>query len=94
MSWSFYATGKPVPLLAKARKDLSAFNCAEPEETIKGKVLDIIEAALLAMPESSAVTIKAAGSQSPAYDGEDKRIAGKLSSGVMLTIEPIFAFVE
>jgi hypothetical protein len=87
MSWSFYAVGKPAAVLAKARTDFSRITCSEPEETIKGKVLNILEASLLAMPESSAVSIKAMGSQVAGSDG-------KATNNLSVSIEPMFGFVE
>lgn len=97
MSWSFYAVGKPAAVLAKARVEFGKIHCSEPEETIKGKVLNILEASLLAMAECTAVKIEAAGSQSPGYvssDGGYKAAEGKFSNNLTLKIEPIFGFVE
>lgn len=94
MSWSFYGMGKPAALAAKAKKDLTAFKCAEPEETIKNKALDVIETALLAMADSAAVRIEAHGSQGPAHDAAHNRIEGRFDNTFKLTIEPIYGFVE
>lgn len=98
MSWSFSAIGKPMAVLALARKQLGAIKCAEPEETLKGKVLNQIECSLLAMPESSAVRIEASGSQSPAYapneSGQHVAVAGKFTNNLSLKIEPIWGFAE
>lgn len=97
MSWSFQAVGKPAAVLAKARVELGKIHCSEPEETIKGKVLNILEASLLVMPESAAVKIEASGSQSPAYVSSEtgyKTVEGKFSNNLILKIEPIFGFVE
>lgn len=92
MSWSYNSIGRAPAVIEDARKKLGAIKCSEPEETIKGKVVNIIEAALLAMPEASAVKIEAYGSQS-AY-GNDGVNAGRMSNSVMLKIEPLYGFVE
>ena len=87
MSWSFYATGKPAAVLNKAKADLAAIKCAEPEEAIKGKVAEIIETGLAAYPSTGAVTIVVHGSQSTTFDG------AALNS-LKLEITPIYNFVE
>jgi hypothetical protein len=94
MSWSFYATGKPGPVLAKARKELGeeAYKLAEPEHTIRSKFLHTLEAALLVMPEDSAVRIEASGSQST-HDGSRDYQPGTFNN-FRCVIEPIFGFVE
>lgn len=90
MSWSFYAIGKPRAVLESARKQLSAIKCAEPEETIKGKFLSMLEASMLVMPDASAVRIEANGSQSARAAGEDGRFTNSFSA----KIEPLYGFVE
>lgn len=93
MSWSFHAIGKPGAVLGKARNDLVQCKCAEPEETIKGKVLNILEAALLAFPDSSAVHVTASGSQSTAYNGPAV-VEGRFTNSLSIEIKPIYGFVE
>ena len=94
MSWSYSATGKPQAILENARIELNRINCAEPEQTIKNKVLHILETSLLAMPENSAVRITASGSQSTAWAGAPlKEVQGKFTNSLKLEIEPIWNFV-
>lgn len=93
MSWSFYAIGSAPAVLAKARKDLSKIKCTEPEETIKGKVLHILEAALHAFPESYAVRVSALGSQLSEYDPSGKT-TGKVHNTLEFKIEPIWNFLK
>ena len=90
MSWSFGAVGKPAALLEKARKDLGAIKCAEPEETIKTKCLNIIEASLLVFPPNTAVEVKAGGSQ---YCADSKK-PNELVNSLSFEIKPIWGFVE
>lgn len=89
MSWSFTCTGKTAAaaVAVKAKEELARYRCAEPEETIKAKVSDVIETCLAAFPEQSAVTIKAYGSQSVVADG-------KAINNLSITIEPLYGFVE
>lgn len=97
MSWSFYATGKPAAMVARARVEFGKIKCSEPEEAIKGKVLNILEVSLLAMPENAVVRIEAGGSQSQAYDMAPDgwgAVVGKFTNQLNLKIEPIFGFVE
>lgn len=94
MSWSFQAVGRASAVIDKARKDLAAIKCSEPEETIKNTALTIVEASLSAMPEASAVKITANGSQSTAYGPDNKPVEGKFTNNFNLTIEPLWGFVE
>jgi hypothetical protein len=89
MSWSFYAIGKPAAVVASAEKALSAYECSEPEESIKNKVLNIIQVSLAAMPDASAVSIEASGSQSAHHDHADK-----FTNTLSFIIKPIYGFVE
>lgn len=86
MSWSFSGIGKPEAIIAKAKTDL-AYKCAEPEETIKGKVIEIIESALGAFPATTAVQVEAYGSQTAAADG-------KASNQLQFKITPLYGFIE
>jgi len=74
-------------ILDKAREDLGRYKCPEPEETIKGKFLNILHAAMLAFPESAAVKIEASGSQSNAPEGG-------INNSLSIKIDPIYGFVE
>jgi hypothetical protein len=97
MSWSFNAIGKPSAVAAKARKELGAIQCAEPEQGIKERAIEAIELSCSALPDDNAVKITACGSQSPAYkmvDGHYKHVDGKFTNNLTLNIEPIYGFVE
>lgn len=87
MSWSFSAIGKPLAILAKAEKDLNSIRCAEPEESIKDKVLEIIKAAMADCPGTQVIQIKAGGSQHPLPNG-------KYTNSLSIEIAPIYGFVE
>ncbi len=87
MSWSFSGVGKPAALADRARASLSNIKCREPEETIKGKVAEIVEECLAAFPAGSAVQIEASGSQSTADDGT-------ALNSLSLNIKPLYGFVE
>ncbi len=93
MSWSFHALGKPMAVLQKARKDLH-YPCAEPEESIKQKFLNILEVSLISFPEVSAIKVVASGSQSSAYDTEGKSVPDRFINSLSITIEPVWGFVE
>lgn len=66
MSWSFNKTGKAADVLASAQETLTNYKCAEPEQTIKGKALELLASALGNFPADSAQDVKvdAYGSQS------------------------------
>lgn len=89
MSWSFYGVGKPKAVAAKARKDLSAYKCMEPEETVKAKVADIIDVCLSAFPDASSVQIEASGSQST-----DSTKPGTATNQLSIKILPLYGFIE
>lgn len=89
MSWSFYAVGKPAAVLNKARAELTRYKCSEPEETIKGKVLNILEASLLAFPSDAAVQIEACGSQTT-----DSSKPNTAVNTLSVAIKPLYGFVE
>jgi hypothetical protein len=88
MSWSFYGVGKPPAVLAKARKDLAAVKCMEPEETIKTGVLGILEVSLSNYPADAAVRVRAQGSQN--VDSSKPGAANTLT----VEIENLYGFVE
>lgn len=64
MSWSLNVNGKPEELQQKVVDLLKAQKCAEPEESIKNMVGDIIDLSLQAMSSGKNVDISANGSQS------------------------------
>lgn len=86
MSWSFSGLGKPHAVFAKAKKDLTQYKCAEPEESIKQMVLNILDKSLSAYPESYAVHVEASGSQSSV--GEDK------VNQLRIDIHQLYGFIE
>lgn len=93
MSWSFTGHGKPTPLLAKMKADLSKHRCSEPEETIKQQLLMTIDTALITFPESMALKIEASGSQTPQY-GPDGKPTGSYTNSLSLSLTPLYGFVE
>lgn len=89
MSWSFYGVGRAAAVAAKARNDLENIQCAEPEQTIKGQAVEIIEASLKAYPPDTAVRIEASGSQTT-----HSATPGAAVNNLRLSIEPLYGFVE
>lgn len=69
MSWSFSHTGNAKEVLAEAQRRFSEQKCAEPEEGIKGNVLNILHTSLSAMGEDVTVTVNAYGSQASTSEG-------------------------
>ena len=86
MSWSFHAIGKPAAVAEKTKAALGNYKLAEPEETIKSKVIDIVGTALAAYPEASAVSVEAYGSQSSGADG--------ITNDLKIEIKHLYGFVE
>lgn len=86
MSWSVQAIGKPAAVAAKLAKDFTVYKCMEPEETIKGKVAEIVAVALAAFPAGAAVKVWASGSQSV--------VGSDTTNQLSVTIEPIYGYVE
>lgn len=70
MSWSFYAAGKAPAVAKKAVKDLSSYQCQEPEETIKTKVGELLAEALGAYPTDKVLRVEASGHQETPIDGK------------------------
>lgn len=87
MSWSFYKVGNPATVLVEARKDLAHYKCAEPEEAIKAKVLEILEISLSKFPADLPVKVQASGSQST------KESSQEAANNLSFTIEPLYGFV-
>lgn len=98
MSWSFNAIGKPKAVLQKIYTDISnsSYKCPEPEEAVRLKLVEILELALNAFPESSAVKVEAHGSQIPeyVYGASSSQPTGKFTNSLKLVIEPIYGFIE
>ncbi|WP_315792279.1 MULTISPECIES: hypothetical protein [unclassified Bradyrhizobium] len=90
MSWSFYAVGKASAVRKKAADEIANSNItfAEPERSLRVKLFDAIDSALAAMPEASAVSIRASGSQYTSSNPD-----GTFNT-VKLEIEPMYGFVE
>jgi hypothetical protein len=90
MSWSFSGMGKPLAVMAKARKDLSQYKCLEPEEAIKNHILDIIDLSLSAYPSNAPVRIEASGSQHKPDSAKPDTAINNLS----VSINPLYGFIE
>jgi hypothetical protein len=88
MSWSYRGVGRPKPLAEAAAASLAAVKCAEPEETIKAKVAEIIGTCLAAFPDDGAVEIEAHGSQST-----DSSKPGVAVNSLTVNIKPLYGFV-
>jgi hypothetical protein len=63
MSWSISATGKPGAAIVKLKSQIHG-KCTEPEETIRAKIVDIIDLCLGAYPAGHPVKVSASGSKS------------------------------
>ncbi|MCC8945982.1 hypothetical protein H8A97_12955 [Bradyrhizobium sp. Arg62] len=87
MSWSVSGIGKTPAVKERVISQLNGIKCAEPEETIKGKVGEIIATALDAFPSDCAVQITASGSQ---YSPSGVGVVNSLN----VEIKPIYGFVE
>lgn len=90
MSWSFAAIGRPAGVAKMAEKELSAYKSDEPEETIRSKIAEIIKVACAASPPGVAIKVTASGGQ--VAWGEV--VEGQSNNSVILTIEPLFGFIE
>jgi hypothetical protein len=75
------------------KADLSRYRCAEPEETIKQQAMLVLDTAIAAFPDSSAVRIEASGSQSPDY-GADSKPTGRFSNTLSVVLTSLHGFVE
>lgn len=89
MSWSFYGVGKPAAVAAKFALEASQYKCAEPEETIRSKIVDIVAVSLSAYPEASAVNVKASGSQM-----SDSKTPGKFINTLTISVEHLYGFAD
>ena len=86
MSWSFYAIGTPKGVLHKAREEFAKYACAEPEETVRQKVLHQLEAICLSSPDSISIKVEAFGSQG-SWDGAH-------CHNLTVKIEPVHGFAK
>ena len=89
MSWSISMVGKSPAVVAKAKIQLTNQKCSEPEETIKGKILDVIETCLSAFPADHPVEVSAIGSQST-----DAAKPGIAVNQLQVTVKPLWGFIE
>jgi len=89
MSWSVTAFGKPAAVRSKLAGDFARIKCSEPEETIKTKVAEAIDAGLSVMPATDVVRVEASGSQ---Y--QPGNTPGELRNQLAVKIEPITGFLE
>lgn len=88
MSWSVSAVGKASAVATRIKEQMAVGKCAEPEETIKQAVGEIIATALGSMPEQSlAVKVEASGSQSTTNNIV-------VSNSLTVKIEPIHGFLD
>lgn len=72
MSWSISATGGRQAVLKSCQEQLAKITCSEPEESIKNKVGEIIEMALVGV-EGGGVMVAASGSQYTPEQGKPPR---------------------
>lgn len=73
MSWSFQKNGTPHEVLATLQDQRHAQSkLADPEESMRGKVFDVIAHSILAWPESEPVNVQSWGSQTTKEDGTIK----------------------
>ncbi len=91
MGWFVSAIGKPKAVAKSIAKQIASVKCAEPEETIKAKVGDIVATALAAFPEGYAVQITASGLQG--YADYNKPELGQHNQ-LSVEIKPLWNFAE
>jgi hypothetical protein len=88
MSWSVAAIGKSSAVRAAiANQFANGSKCAEPEETIRQAAAAVIDKALEAQAEATAVKVSASGSQSSSGG-----IVTNNSLSIM--VDPMWGFVE
>lgn len=85
MSWSVSAIGKPSAVAEQIAKQCSQYKCAEPEETIRAKFVEMVTTACAAFPDGYAVRVEGNGSQSMNGD--------KALNSLSVKIEPIYGLV-
>lgn len=88
MSWSISAVGSAPAVAQKIREDLerSASHFSEPEATVCRNIANVVDSALSAFPDSSAVRVSGHGHQSTTD--------GKATNTVRLEIEPIYGLLK
>jgi hypothetical protein len=88
MSWSVTAIGKSSAVRASIAKQFATGSkCAEPEETIRQAVAVVIDKALEAQAEATAVKVSASGSQSSS--------GGVVTNNSLsIIVDPMWGFVE
>ncbi|HWH56987.1 MAG TPA: hypothetical protein VN682_05105 [Terriglobales bacterium] len=95
MSWSVVAVGKAPAVAASLEKSFASISCAEPEQTIKNAVAQVVATALSAYNPNMPVRVEASGSQS--HDDWNKPEAektGTKANYLSVNIEPIWNFAE
>ena len=85
----FLSHGRAKAVMEKVRPELERITCKEPEQAIKAKVIEIIEASLVAFPPELPVKVSASGSQ-----GTDDKRPEFAANQLAVTIEPLWGFVE
>lgn len=90
MSWSVARLGKAAAVRAKLAEDFAKINCSEPEQTVKSRVAEAVDAALAVFPTGVAVKVEASGSQwtPDSTKPEEKQNSAKLE------ITPLGHFTE
>lgn len=68
MSWSHSKTGTPAAII-ESLSSPRGITCVEPENTFKGKALELIETVLTSYPETQEAVLSAYGSQSTDAQG-------------------------
>jgi hypothetical protein len=71
MSWSFSASGLPADVLKQCRAQLTSYECAEPEQSLRQSASHQIETSLRSWPVDEEVHVNAHGSQYQKGKNED-----------------------
>jgi hypothetical protein len=88
MSWSITVQGKGAAVAAVAAKELAQYKCSEPEEAIKGKVVEIVQAAGAAMPDKG-LMVCAYGSMGTTWDPTGRNTAEVCNVTVRLELTTV-----
>lgn len=88
MSWSINSVGKAKAVALDVATKAAQQVCQEPEQTIKGLVVQAVQIALEKFPENTAVQVEANGSQ-----WVDSTV-GTVSNSLHFDIKPLYGFVE
>lgn len=89
MSWSISSIGKPAAVAKEVARRAASVRCAEPEESVKNTVAEIVAKLAATMPIASVVKVEASGSQAKSYDQADA-----LTHSLSVKIETVYGFVE